>query len=92
MARPQAATGPGPVSEPGRFCSAVGMLREAADGWPSQVTEDDTPPGVVLNEAEVYERMCGNLCSCAAYPNIVSAILDAERERLAQDTNAGDMR
>ncbi|MBT0769598.1 2Fe-2S iron-sulfur cluster binding domain-containing protein [Kineosporia sp. J2-2] len=33
--------------------------------------------GVVLNEAEVRERMSGNLCRCGAYANIVPAVLDA---------------
>jgi xanthine dehydrogenase YagT iron-sulfur-binding subunit len=32
---------------------------------------------VELAEAEVRERMSGNICRCAAYPNIVAAILDA---------------
>ena len=28
-------------------------------------------------EAEMRERMSGNICRCSAYPNIVAAILDA---------------
>jgi xanthine dehydrogenase YagT iron-sulfur-binding subunit len=35
-----------------------------------------------LTDAEISERMSGNLCRCAAYPNIVDAIRDvAERAR-----------
>ena len=61
---------------PGQLCSAVGMLRELASGWPSAVTTD----GVRLSEAEVRERMSGNLCRCGAYPNLVEAIVRAGSE------------
>ena len=59
---------------PGQICSAVGMLDEARAGWPSAVTDParpDTAAPVVLDDAEVRERMSGNLCRCAAYANIV---------------------
>ncbi len=58
---------------PGQICSAVGMLDEAKAGSPSYVTED-LEAGPVLDDDEIRERMSGNLCRCAAYPNIVSAI------------------
>lgn len=58
---------------PGQICSAVGMLQEAADGWPSQVMED-VATIVDLSEAEIRERMSGNICRCSAYPQIVAAI------------------
>lgn len=58
---------------PGQICSAVGMLQEAADGWPSQVMED-VAAMVDLSEAEIRERMSGNICRCSAYPQIVAAI------------------
>jgi len=29
-----------------------------------------------LSDAEIRERMSGNICRCAAYPNIVAAIRD----------------
>ena len=58
---------------PGQICSAVGMLQEAADGWPSQVMED-VGAMVDLSEAEIRERMSGNICRCSAYPQIVAAI------------------
>src|ERR1700730_5144375 len=61
---------------PGQICSAVGMLDEAAAGWPSAVTADLDAEHVVLGAAEVRERMSGNLCRCGAYANIVAAILD----------------
>jgi xanthine dehydrogenase YagT iron-sulfur-binding subunit len=57
----------------GQICSAVGMLAEAEAGWSSHITADvATSP--LLTNAEIAERMSGNLCRCAAYPNIVAAI------------------
>jgi len=59
---------------PGQICSAVGMLGEAKAGWPSVVTAD-LAQSPALDEHEVSERMSGNICRCAAYPNIRAAIL-----------------
>ena len=59
---------------PGQICSAVGMLAEAKAGWPSHATADVTSPGIALTDEEIRERMSGNICRCAAYPNIVAAI------------------
>jgi xanthine dehydrogenase YagT iron-sulfur-binding subunit len=64
---------------PGQICSAVGMLAEAREGWPSAVTPDLTADAPALDDAEIRERMSGNLCRCAAYPNIVAAIAEAGR-------------
>ncbi len=63
---------------PGQICSAAGMLREVADGWPSWVTRHLTAD-VTLDDDEIRERMSGNLCRCAAYVNIVPAIAEAAR-------------
>jgi xanthine dehydrogenase YagT iron-sulfur-binding subunit len=52
------------------------MLAEARDGWPSAVTPIGNG-GVELTEAEIRERMNGNLCRCGAYANIVPAIAEA---------------
>jgi xanthine dehydrogenase YagT iron-sulfur-binding subunit len=60
---------------PGQICSAAGMLGEAAAGWPSAVSASLAGP-VTLDEAEIRERMSGNLCRCGAYVNIVAAIGD----------------
>ncbi|AVO58769.1 2Fe-2S iron-sulfur cluster-binding protein [Pseudomonas chlororaphis] len=65
---------------PGQICSAVGMLQEVRAGWPSHVTDDLQTQPVALSDAEIRERMSGNLCRCAAYPNIVAAIRDAAEE------------
>ena len=63
---------------PGQICSATAMLDEVRAGWPSHVTDDlDAVPeasGAELSESEIAERMSGNLCRCACYPNIVDAI------------------
>jgi xanthine dehydrogenase YagT iron-sulfur-binding subunit len=61
----------------GQICSAVGMLREVEAGWPSAVTEELGAGNVALDEAEIRERMNGNLCRCGAYANIVAAIAEA---------------
>jgi xanthine dehydrogenase YagT iron-sulfur-binding subunit len=61
---------------PGQIVSAVGMLREAEAGWPSVVTGDLNANDVPLDDEEIRERMSGNLCRCAAYANIVPAILE----------------
>ncbi|MDF5707149.1 MAG: 2Fe-2S iron-sulfur cluster-binding protein [Nostoc sp. S4] len=49
----------------GQIVSAVGMILE------------ETPK----SEAEIREKMSGNLCRCGAYPNIIAAIQDVLEER-----------
>jgi xanthine dehydrogenase YagT iron-sulfur-binding subunit len=61
---------------PGQVCSAVAVLEEVRRGWPSHVTEDLTGEPS-LTDAEVSERMSGNLCRCGAYANIVPAVQQA---------------
>jgi xanthine dehydrogenase YagT iron-sulfur-binding subunit len=60
----------------GQICSVVGMLAEAKAGWPSHATADVAAARIALTDAEIRERMSGNICRCAAYPNIVAAILE----------------
>jgi xanthine dehydrogenase YagT iron-sulfur-binding subunit len=65
---------------PGQLCSAAAMLAEVEQGWPSAVTPAAAAAGdapIELTEAEIRERMSGNLCRCGAYANIVPAIADA---------------
>lgn len=64
---------------PGQIVSAIGMLDEAAAGWPSAVSTNLDVEGVVLDQEEIRERMSGNLCRCGAYANIVSAIAEVAR-------------
>ena len=59
---------------PGQICSAVGMLDEVAKGWASHASDDLNDPH--LSDREIAERMSGNICRCAAYPNIVDAIAE----------------
>jgi xanthine dehydrogenase YagT iron-sulfur-binding subunit len=47
---------------PGQIMSAVACVKEGHSGDPAQIRE----------------YMSGNLCRCAAYPNIVDAIVDAK--------------
>jgi len=63
----------------GQIMSAVAMIEEAKAGWPSAATADVRSPFIVadLSDAEIRERMSGNLCRCACYPNIVDAGAEA---------------
>jgi xanthine dehydrogenase YagT iron-sulfur-binding subunit len=61
---------------PGQVVSAVAMLAEVDQRRPSAAT-DPTRPFTGrgdLDEHEIRERMSGNLCRCAAYQNIMSAV------------------
>ncbi|WP_066943348.1 2Fe-2S iron-sulfur cluster-binding protein [Streptomyces lushanensis] len=61
---------------PGQICSAAGMLAEVEAGWPSHATADVSSTRIELTDEELRERMSGNICRCAAYPNIAAAIRD----------------
>lgn len=66
---------------PGQICSSVAMLAEVKAGAPSFVTPSITSiQPVSLTDDEIRERMSGNLCRCAAYPNIVAAIRSVHAE------------
>ena len=53
---------------PGQICSAAGMIAE----------------GRARTIDDIRELMSGNICRCAAYPNIVAAIRQAMGERAAK--------
>ena len=63
----------------GQIMSGVAVIEEAKAGWPSAATADVTKPFALpdLSNTEIRERMSGNLCRCACYPNIVAAVADA---------------
>jgi xanthine dehydrogenase YagT iron-sulfur-binding subunit len=63
----------------GQIMSGVAMIEEAKAGWPSAATVDVTKSFRLsdLSNTEIRERMSGNLCRCACYPNIVEAVADA---------------
>jgi xanthine dehydrogenase YagT iron-sulfur-binding subunit len=63
----------------GQICSAIGMLSESRAGMPSYVTADLADAQPELTDTEIRERMSGNICRCAAYPNIVAAIQQVAR-------------
>jgi len=65
---------------PGQICSAVAMLEELKAGMPSHVTERlNAPPEA--SDAELRERMSGNICRCGAYSNIQEAIREVAGSR-----------
>jgi xanthine dehydrogenase YagT iron-sulfur-binding subunit len=63
----------------GQIMSGVAMIEEARAGWPSAATPDVRKPFSLadLSDTEIRERMSGNLCRCACYPNIVAAVAEA---------------
>jgi xanthine dehydrogenase YagT iron-sulfur-binding subunit len=65
----------------GQIMSAVAMIEEAKAGWPSAATTDVSQSFSVsdLSDVEIRERLSGNLCRCACYPNIVDAVAHAAR-------------
>ena len=60
---------------PGQICSSVAVLEEIEAGIPSHATLDLVAAPQVT-EAEIRERMSGNICRCGAYSNIVEAIVE----------------
>jgi xanthine dehydrogenase YagT iron-sulfur-binding subunit len=58
---------------PGQIVSAVACVNE----------------GHANTDAEIREYMSGNICRCAAYPNIVAAINQAKGEMKAPEKKAG---
>ncbi len=64
---------------PGQICASVALLDEIKRGCASSVTSDLTrPPQLAeLSEAEIKERLSGNLCRCSAYNGIVAAVQQA---------------
>ena len=65
---------------PGQIVSAEGMLDEVRRGWPSYVSETLRGPAP-LTDAEMAERMSGNLCRCSAYAGIREAIAGVADDR-----------
>ncbi len=57
---------------PGQLCSAAGLIAE----------------GHASTRQEVQEAMSGNLCRCAAYPNIVDAIMDVMQQETTHEETA----
>jgi len=64
---------------PGQICASVALLDEVKRGCASAMTADLTAPPQLTNlsEAEIKERLSGNLCRCSAYNGIVAAVQQA---------------
>ena len=66
---------------PGQICSGVALMDEARRGDCSTVTPDVRQQGATpLVDAEIRERMSGNLCRCGAYANIARAVRIVARQ------------
>ncbi|RLQ85289.1 aldehyde dehydrogenase iron-sulfur subunit PaoA [Notoacmeibacter ruber] len=65
---------------PGQINSAKSVLEEINAGIPSHVTDDLTAE-IAVTDAEIRERMSGNICRCGAYSNILAAITQVAEER-----------
>jgi xanthine dehydrogenase YagT iron-sulfur-binding subunit len=60
---------------PGQICSATALVEEGRRGELSVVSfETGKTSQPKMTDAEIRERMSGNLCRCGAYPNIVAAV------------------
>lgn len=64
---------------PGQICASVALLDEVKRGCASAMTADLTQPPqlTTLSEAEIKERLSGNLCRCSAYNGIIAAVQQA---------------
>ena len=60
---------------PGQICSAVSVIAEIKAGIPSHATGDLNARPQITN-AEMRERMSGNICRCGAYSNILEAMTE----------------
>ena len=65
---------------PGQICSAVAVLDEIRRGVPSHASTNLTARPRVTN-AEMRERMSGNICRCGAYSNIAEAMADVAGDK-----------
>lgn len=65
---------------PGQIQSAHAVIEEIRAGIPSHVTGDLTA-AIELTEAEIRERMSGNICRCGAYSNILAAITEVAEDQ-----------
>jgi xanthine dehydrogenase YagT iron-sulfur-binding subunit len=60
---------------PGQICSATALRDEINRGELSMVSfETGHTAKPAISDAEIRERMSGNICRCGAYPNIVAAV------------------
>lgn len=67
----------------GQIMSGLALIEEAKADRPSAATADVRSTFNLgdLTDAEIRERMSGNLCRCGCYPNIVDAIAEISGRR-----------
>ena len=65
---------------PGQIVSARNVIEEIRAGVPSHVT-GDLSAEITLTDAEIRERMSGNICRCGAYASILAAITQVAEEQ-----------
>ncbi len=72
---------------PGQLCSMVALLEEAKNGDASFVTPDVRYASgpLQLSDAEVKERMSGNICRCGAYVHLIDAFREFQSMPAAAD-------
>lgn len=76
---------------PGQIMSAVGLLAEAQANVPSHVSANVAASQIELTDAEIRERMSGNICRCGAYLNILAAIREVwDREQHSNNNGSTD--
>ncbi len=65
---------------PGQLCSMVALLEEARNGDASFVTPDvrQLAEPLRLSDAEIKERMSGNICRCGAYLHLIDAFREVQ--------------
>ena len=71
---------------PGQLCSMVALLGEANSGEVSFVTPDvrrGSGP-LQLSDAEIKERMSGNICRCGAYVHLIDAFREIQSASQAE--------
>ncbi|HEY3634911.1 MAG TPA: 2Fe-2S iron-sulfur cluster-binding protein [Caldimonas sp.] len=73
---------------PGQICSAVALVGELRAAALSAATFEAAPTGpsprtIQISDAEIRERMSGNVCRCGAYTNIVAAVREVAEGRKA---------
>ncbi|MAC79032.1 MAG: aldehyde dehydrogenase iron-sulfur subunit [Rhodobacteraceae bacterium] len=65
---------------PGQIQSGRAVIDEIRAGIPSHVTGDLTAE-IAITDAEIRERMSGNICRCGAYANILAAITQVAEDQ-----------
>jgi xanthine dehydrogenase YagT iron-sulfur-binding subunit len=67
---------------PGQICSSIALLDEHRRGAISAASAKvGSAEKIILSDAEIRERMSGNICRCGAYPNIVAAVRELAEQR-----------